>query len=175
MPKATDIHSGLTQKRLKSLVHYDPLTGEFQWIGMQSKKSGVLVGTRAGSFHKKTGYWKICIGRRLYKASRLAWLYQTGEWPHGDVDHIDCNRSNDVWLNLRDVTNAQNHRNTKVRKTNTSGFKGVHFDSRRQKWKAVITVNYKNIHLGRFNTAQEAADAYWKAATKHFGEFARVA
>lgn len=175
MPRPTDSATDLTQQRLKELVSYNPATGEFVWIGMESKKACVLIGKRAGTFHKKSGYWKICIDRRIYKAARLAWLYMTGEWPSGDIDHEDTNRSNDTWSNLRDATNAQNHWNTKKRTTNTSGFKGVTWDSARGKWQARITVNYKMIHLGRFATAEEAAAAYWSAATKNFGEFARAA
>jgi hypothetical protein len=107
-----------------------------------------------------------------YHAHRLAWLYMTGAWPTGgEVDHIDTDRGNNVWTNLRDSTRRQNGSNVDIRSNNTSGFKGV---SRcRAKWTAHITVNYQAMHLGVFDTKEEAHAAYVEAAKRLHGEFAR--
>lgn len=172
MPNARDISLGLTQERLRSLLSYDQETGEFRWLRPETFKASVLIGTVAGHLHAATGYRRICIGKRLYRANRLAWLYVTGVWPVADVDHINGNRGDDSWCNLRAATNSQNAANCGKRCTNTTGFKGVHFDRKRQKWRASLTVNYKQFFLGHFASAEEASLAYQAASVLAFGQFA---
>lgn len=81
------------------------------------------------------------------------------------VDHIDGNKLNNCRDNLRICSHAQNIWNQKLSNRNTSGYKGVSFDSSREKWAAYITVHRKRHYLGRFQTAREAALAYDKAAS----------
>lgn len=90
------------------------------------------------------------------------------------VDHIDGNQLNNCRKNLRICSRTQNVRNSELSKNNTSGYKGVSFDKARQKWQAKITVCRKPIYLGRYDTVQEAADAYDEAALMYFGEYART-
>lgn len=91
------------------------------------------------------------------------------------VDHIDGNSLNNQRSNLRLSTQRDNVRNKGMSINNTSGYKGVCFDKgRKTPWLAQITVNYKKIHLGYFETPELAAGAYDKAATEFFGEFART-
>ena len=86
------------------------------------------------------------------------------------VDHRSHDGLDNTHCNLRLATNKQNTQNSRLSKNNTSGYKGV---SRfRSKWQAGIKVNYRRIHIGHFDTAEEAALAYNDAAQKHFGEFA---
>ena len=86
------------------------------------------------------------------------------------VDHIDQNPLNNCRNNLRFVTASQNQRNRKARKTSTSRFKGCYVDKTRKKWSAQIRVNRKVICLGRFNTEEQAAEAYENAELKYFGD-----
>jgi hypothetical protein len=95
-----------------------------------------------------------------------------GYWPE-QIDHIDGNRSNNLVFNLREANNAQNNRNTKLRASNTSGYKGVYMSKQSNRFIARITVNYKGIHLGCFKTVEEASQAYKKAALELHGSFAR--
>lgn len=88
------------------------------------------------------------------------------------VDHIDRDSLNNQRSNLRTCTKAENLMNRGVHPRNTSGFKGVTFDPPTKKWRARLMVNRKNLHVGLFNSAEDAALAYNKAAKKHFGEFA---
>ena len=88
------------------------------------------------------------------------------------VDHKDLNGLNNQRHNLRICTHAQNSVNDGLQNNNTTGFKGVSFV--RGKFHAGIKINYKRIHLGVFQTAEEAAYAYDTAAKKYFGEYART-
>lgn len=76
--------------------------------------------------------------------------------------------------NLRPGTRVQNMRNSDIRSDSQSGFKGVTWDASRGKWLASLTMNYKNIYLGRYSDKVEAAKAYDAAAEKFFGEFAKT-
>ena len=90
------------------------------------------------------------------------------------VDHIDTNPLNNRRDNLRLATTSQNAMNKGKPVTNTSGFKGAHYHKLSRVWEAAITVNGKQKHLGSFGTAEEAYEAYCKAAKQYFGEFARL-
>lgn len=90
-----------------------------------------------------------------------------------DIDHKDGNPMNCKRDNLREATRSQNQANRKLQCNNTTGFKGVTKFKGRNKWFSKITVDGKHIHLGSFDTPEDAHAAYCKAATKHFGEFAR--
>jgi hypothetical protein len=90
-----------------------------------------------------------------------------------EVDHINGNPLDNRRCNLRLCTQAQNTRNHKIRKDNSSGFPGVSFYKQRNKWRACINLNYRSKFLGYFNSAQDASLAYRCAAKKLFGEFFR--
>lgn len=97
----------------------------------------------------------------------------TGEWPVNDIDHANGGRSDNRWLNLRGATRGQNLANKKMDARNTSGFKGVSWSQKSQKWQAHIKVQRKSMFLGFFDTKEAAHAAYCVAADHHFGEFAR--
>lgn len=92
-----------------------------------------------------------------------------------DVDHIDGNGLNNRRDNLRVATRAGNKRNSRRPSNNTSGYKGVSWRKRESLWTASICCNGKQMHLGYFSSAEDAHDAYAKAATFYFGAFARTA
>jgi HNH endonuclease/AP2 domain len=161
----------LTVERLKEVLHYDPETGVFTWVVKPSKR--IRAGSVAGSL--KEGYQRITIAGVDYRGHRLAWLYMTGEWPALEIDHRDTNKSNNRWDNLRLATRAQNAANVKSFKHNTSGIKGVSFDTHKQRWRACINRKGKKSHVGWFTRKEDAAAAYAAAAREHHGDFARVA
>ncbi len=161
----------LTQERLKELLHYDAMTGEFTWKVYRGGKA--RVGTIA-SYDDGQGYIRIKIDGTRYKAHRLAFLYMTGEWPKDQVDHIDGCRSNNAFKNLREATERQNSANRRRSVGSYSGFKGVSFNRKQGNYSAQIKVNGKLIRLGRFNTPEAAHAAYCEAAKHHFGEFMRA-
>lgn len=161
----------LTQENLKMFVHYDPVTGVFTRV--RSNTCAIRVGDVAGSLCH--GYSRFRVDGTLYYAHRLAWLYVTGEHPTNKIDHIDTNRLNNKFSNLRQASDAENCRNKNKHKNNTTGFKGVTKCgvSKKNPWRAEITVNSKAIHLGLFKTALLAHGAYCEAAKKYHGVFAR--
>jgi hypothetical protein len=91
------------------------------------------------------------------------------------VDHINGDIYDNRRSNLRLCTNAENIRNAQKRciKKATSKFKGVGFDSNRNRWRATITVDWKTKHLGYFDSEEDAAKAYDIASEKYHGEFGR--
>ena len=163
----------LTQERLKQLLNYVPITGIFTWRVRNGTRGA--VGKIAGSvIHaKKYKALRIKIDGKPYLSHRLAWLFMTGEWPLTDLDHKNMNTLDNRFKNLREATKKQNGANRSVLSNNVSGYKGVSFYKRTKKWVAYIGNNNKKIHLGYFNTPEEAHAAYVTAANKYFGEFAR--
>jgi hypothetical protein len=161
----------LTQHRLKELLHYDPKTGE--WRRLHSHQRPDCTGRSPGYVNKR-GRHMIAVGGREYQSHRLAFLYMTGEWPKGGVDHKDGIGHNNAWSNLRLANQSQNIANSKLSDANTSGFKGVHWGKSKKKWIAQITINGKCKCLGRFKDLDAARLAYEVAAREAFGEFSRT-
>jgi hypothetical protein len=164
----------LTLERLREVLSYDPETGIWKWVVTHSRCRP--AGSRAGSIKKKTGYRVIQIDGVGYQSTRLACFYMSGDWPSGDVDHRDRDRANDRWENLRPATRWQNHANRRLT-DNLSGFKGVRLSpgSKKNPFRAQISLRGVTKHLGCYPTAEAAHAAYFKAAEKMFGEFARAA
>lgn len=90
------------------------------------------------------------------------------------VDHKNLNGLDNRRENLRLCTDGQNKANGRVRRDNTSGYRGVYWNSSANKWQAYISVNSQRLYLGVFSDAWDAATAYNEAATLHYGEFARL-
>lgn len=152
----------ITQHRLKEVLRYDEISGNFFWIAPTSARA--RTDTPAGG-KLSDGYWGIRIDGRLYRAHRLAWLYCYGEMPLKGLDHIDQNPRNNRIVNLRLSDQMLNMTNTKVRSDNTSGVTGVTWDAKRQRWVAKIKIAYRTIHLGRY-VDKDAAIAARKAAER---------
>jgi hypothetical protein len=156
----------LTVERLKEVLHYDPATGVFRWL-YDSPTSPRQAGSIAGSSYKGS-YWRINIDGRRYAAHRLAYLYMTGTWPPSDLDHINRDRCDSRWANLRLANKSQNGANS-VRH-NRFGMRGVY--QARGSLYSQIRKNGRTIYLGIFDTPDEAHAAFKKAAAELHGEFA---
>lgn len=155
----------ITQAELKKILHYDCDSGLF--TRLYSKKNPKLVGNIAGYKHKmvesgKT-YIDIKIGRRAYRAHRLAFLFMIGKFPDKDVDHNDGDGTNNKWTNITQATKLENAKNHKLRCDNNSGVVGVYWDKVCAKWSAQVS----NKRLGRFADFFEACCARKSAELKH--------
>ena len=87
------------------------------------------------------------------------------------VDHANRNTCDNTRENLRLCTKSQNAMNSKARKDNFSGYKGVSWKKDKKKWKAYLSVNGKQIHLGYFDRLEDAVEARVQYAKFIFGEF----
>lgn len=155
---------------MAKFLRFEPDTGRFYWLANICNKP---IGSQAGCVGAK-GYRRIRVDNQYYQANRLAWLFAHGTWPDGQVDHINGQRDDNRAINLRVATNAENQANAKRRSDNRSGFKGVS-PTYGQRWRASIKSGGRTRHLGHFDTAEAAHQAYCEAASELFGEFARGA
>jgi hypothetical protein len=154
----------LAAERLRDILTYEPETGKFYWKARPGK--GVrTAGTEAGHFDGR--YRQVTIDYRTYFTHRLAWLYVYGEWPKDYIDHINGDRLDNRIANLRDVTNQENHHNRRLHRSNKAGVSGVYLIARSGKWTARITVACKPIHLGNFNSKDEAITARLTAERRY--------
>lgn len=167
-----------TLEQLRDVLSYDPDSGVFRWRVRRHGYGGyVEIGDVAGTLKpgKGGGYILIVVDQQNYRAHRLAWWFMTGKpAPQRiDVEHENRDRADNRWKNLRLATRSQNNANTGLRCTNTTGVKGVHRVSSGygKPWFARITVHGKRLHLGCFDTIEEAAAARRKAEIQYQGVF----
>ena len=163
-------HKMITQSELHALFYYNRETGNFIWKVSRGKRSQLKVGTIAG-YTNKNGYKFIRLNKKLYRSHRLAWLYTYGEFPENEIDHIDGNPSNNAISNLRLCNSSQNKFNTKKRKDNTSGIKGVHWYKKYGKWQVNLNFNKTRKSLGYFSDLFEACCVITSTRNKLHKEF----
>lgn len=117
---------------------------------------------------RKDGYAQVQVGRRSYRAHRLAWLLHYGVHPVGVIDHFNGDKSDNRISNLRDVSQMENTQNrTKSSTRSTTGLIGVVRD--RDGFQARIRANGVRHYLGWFKTANEASTAYMSAKASIHG------
>jgi hypothetical protein len=171
------IDSGLTVQQLRDALDYDHTTGRFYWRrrkGVHHTTNVRYAGKEAGHRCPRLGYVLLGFNGRLYRAHRLAWLYVFGEWPAGDLDHINGDGFDNRTANLREATRTQNNGNMRMPSHNTSGLKGAYWDKRAERWMSQIKHQGRQHYLGYFDTAEQAHAAYAAAAVRLHGEFARI-
>jgi hypothetical protein len=101
----------LTREEVCDLLSYDASTGLLTWkFRPDARKEWNTrnAGKTAGTSTKPYGYIQLAIYGKLFLAHRVIWLMMTGEWADEDVDHNDCNTSNNAWENLRKATFSEN-------------------------------------------------------------------
>ena len=146
----------LTHSELLQLVMYEPHTGLFF-----RRKSGEQMGWDSGY------YLRAYVKGKKYYLHRLAWFYVTGEWPELEIDHINGDKFDNRFDNLRQATRSQNRYNTGVRKDSRTGVKGVEYIPRLNNYRAVICIEGVKRRLGHYDTAEEAGEVYREFA-KHW-------
>jgi hypothetical protein len=149
---------GLSADRIRDLLYYDPDTGTFV---RRESRGGMRKGSNAGCIGAN-GYLRVRVDGKNYLCHRLAWLYVFGRWPVDQIDHINGIRSDNRIVNLRECSNAENHKNRRANK-NGNGTLGASWHKNMGKWQSQIGVNGKKIYLGYFDTKEEAHTAYLEA------------
>lgn len=153
-----------SQHRLRELFDYQD--GCLFWRKTAGSKAikGAMVG-----WVEKNGYMATNVDKKRYRLHRIIFMYHHG-WCPDVIDHIDGNRTNNRIENLRESSWHKNTFNRGASKNNKLGLKGVCIDDGRLK--ATIKFNNKSIHIGYFDTAEQAHEAYMMKAKEIFGEHA---
>lgn len=150
--------TNLSHDVLIDSLEYDSNTGYFYWKRINSNrcKQGMLAGTETS-----IGYWQIYLCGKPFYAHRLAWFYIHKSWPNKDIDHIDGNRKNNSIVNLREANRSENMENQKTaQRRNKTGYLGVSFCKKRNKYVANITKNKKQLYIGEYKSPEDAHQAY---------------
>lgn len=161
---------------LRECFSYNPETGVIIWLPRPRIHFATervfktwhsrFCGKLAGGVNSK-GYIEIGMQGRLMKAHRIAWALSYGEYPSGDIDHINGVRDDNRLVNLRDVTRRGNCRNSARHKNNNSGISGVHWHARDNRWVAAINFAGMQRHLGYYKFLIDAAAARKSAELKY--------
>lgn len=147
------ISDPLKWEELIQVLDYDIDTGIFTW--KEDRKGRAAKGTVAGSVNS-IGYVNMSLGGKRYSAHRLAWFYVTKDWPDSNIDHIDRNKANNAFINLRDVSQSVNIHNADTSsRSSKSGFKNARKVG--SKYQSEIKINGISKHLGMFDTAEAAS------------------
>lgn len=162
---------------LREALDYNPETGQLIWKKRPREHFATArgmnifnnrdAGKPAGRVDTK-GYPEIRIFGKTIRAHQIAWAFQTGYWPANLIDHINGDRADNRWCNLREVSHAENVKNKALDSRNTSGVVGVCWDKQEGRWRAQIGVNRGVIKLGSYINFDDAVAAR-KAAEQRFG------
>ena len=127
-----------------------------------------LSGTEAFTTVDRKGYLRGTIKCKNLFSHRVIWSMHYGDWPAGQIDHINGIRTDNRITNLRVVTNQENAKNMAMKKSNKSGVTGVYWNKKAKKWRAAIMIAGKDHHLGFFSNIEDAA-AVRLAALAQYG------
>lgn len=177
----------LTADHVRSLLDYNPSTGIFIWkmrTADMFSDGNTSAEKNCSSWNKKyagkepalpkrRGYPRIAVGlarksgkAKFVSAHRVVWLIIHGRLPINQIDHINGDRTDNRFCNLREATNSENAQNRKLSIMNSSGYTGVSWHKRKSKWVARVGINYRRMSLGNYDTPEEAYAAYLSAKKK---------
>ena len=153
----------LTRDRVLEVLDYNPRTGDLSW---GRDRPGQFRRGQPACRRDRYGYLNVSIDGQSYKAHRIVWLIERGEWPPAQIDHANGQRSDNRIGNLREATYQENGQNRALQRNSRSGYTGVSWYAPRQKWRAQIAKDGRRYALGCFDTPEQARDAYLEAKAK---------
>ena len=145
------------------MFDYDHIKGR---LFRRKFSNGFFIGMEEAGTSQVNWYRVIEIDNIAHFEHRLVWVYINGVWPTDQLDHINKNRSDNRLVNLRQVDNSENQKNTKIRSTNKSGVMGIHTRTDNGKWSVRINHNKNRFVLGSFDDFFEACCARKSAEVK---------
>lgn len=166
----------VTPEILCQFFDYDPETGLFYWKARVldwfsaerhwKRWNTRFAGKEAFTATQNYGYKCGRVFNQTFLAHRVAYAMMKGVWPDIGVDHINGDTSDNRWANLRIADHKANAKNSRKSVRNTSGFTGVK-RSPSGRWIAQVTVEHRTVHLGTFDTKQQAISARVQANKKY--------
>lgn len=158
----------MSPEMLHEFLRYDSESGKLFWRHrplrfFKGEKSFRIwnyrfAGKEAFSIGREGYRSGTILGKRL-QSHRVIWAMHYGEWPKGEIDHINGVNDDNRISNLRDVTHLENMRNTQARIDNNSGVMGVSWHKSSNRWRARIGVNGVEIHIGSYMNKEDAIKA----------------
>lgn len=156
--------ASLTFKHADALLKYDPITGVLTWKVDRGKRT--KAGDEAGFVCSKSSYMLLKTCGVQTGAHRIAWLLATGDWPVGEIDHINGDKSDNRLCNLRDVDKMTNGANRhKANKNGASGMLGVH-KHKSGRWQSEVRRGGIRKYIGLFDSVDQARAAFLGEASK---------
>lgn len=162
--------SSLTQT-LRETFHYSIVSGKLYWREDRPREHfanqkahtrylNVQAGKQVKASTSAYGYWVVGLKNcGVLLVHRIAYVLVWGHFPEAGIDHFDGDKKNNCWLNLREASQEINTRNQKKNVRNTSGFAGVSRGKKDGTWRSHVYVNDIHIHLGTFDTPDQAYEA----------------
>lgn len=162
----------LNADQLRALLTYDPTVGTLTWkprdlamfnhCGRAKLWNARFANRPVCLWSDNDGYARFRILGRKLRAHRVIWMLVTGDIPD-QIDHINGDRSDNRWTNLRSVSVEQNNKNKAINSNNSSGVTGVYWDAKNSNWRAKIRVRGRAISVGSFALFEHAVAARKKA------------
>lgn len=149
---------------IDSMLSYDPDSGVFIW---KSNSGSARKGKNAGTVNS-AGYITICVGGVMHRAHRIAFYVMTGKFPEKTVDHINGDRKDNRWSNLRSVGQSINLKNSKMSISNKSGVVGVFWEKRNSRWRSIV-VDFHGKYIYKSSRTLFDAVAWRKSKEKEYG------
>lgn len=162
-----------TPEELRQLLRYEPETGKLYWLLRAGETRGVkafnsnYAGKEAFTCRMGEKHLQGRIHDRGFLAHRVIWAIVYGQWPTGEIDHINGDPVDNRIENLRDIPKPENQRNMKCPSTNSSGVCGVSWRPQRGKWRARIWHNGREVSLGHYEKIEDAAAAREAALVRY--------
>lgn len=165
-------YTGTLTWRIRPISHF---CTEKSWLAFNRKCPGIVAGSMGFQSNGDKAAIRIDVSEsRGVQAHRIIWIMHNGSIPDGMIiDHKDGNPWNNRFENLRLATKSQNNQNTRIRKDNSTGYKGVCYIKKSDSYLVQVRINGARVYSKRFKNLVDAVSAYSIEAEKHHGEFKR--